>query len=70
MEEVKAYRTTDGKIFPYKEQAQDHEDSLKWIGKINEFIKSTYCPYTTGAQSSMMVKTIVSWEKFKVGGTE
>jgi hypothetical protein len=68
MEEVKAYKTSDGKIFPYMEQAQDHEDSLKWIGKINQFIESTYCPYTSGAQNSMMVKTVVAWEKFKVGG--
>ena len=65
MEEVKAYKTSDGKIFPYMEQAQDHEDSLKWIGKINQFIESTSCPYTSGAQNSMMVKTIVAWEKFK-----
>jgi hypothetical protein len=67
MEEVKAYKTSDGKIFPYMEQAQDHEDSLKWIGKINQFIESTYCPYTSGAQNSMMVKTVVAWEKFKTG---
>jgi hypothetical protein len=70
MEEVKAYKTSDGKIFPYKEQAQDYEDSLKWLSKINEFSRSVYCPYTSVPQTSMMIKSIVSWEKFKVGGTE
>jgi len=67
MEEVRAYKTTDGKIFGYQEQALEHEESLKWIDKINEFSESTFCPYTSGAQNSMMAKTIVAWERFKVG---
>lgn len=67
MEEVRAYKTTDGRLFAHKEQADDHEFALEWLKQVEEFHSSPLCPYTSGTQYGMIGKIIVAWEKFKAG---
>ena len=65
MQEIKAYQTKDGKIFSTIEEAVDYEETLKWGKEIERFTKSTFCPYT-GMQLSMVRKTIIAWERYKL----
>jgi|688.fasta_scaffold1538339_2 hypothetical protein len=65
MQEITAYQTKDGKIFSTIEEAVNYEETLKWGKEIEEFTKSTFCPYT-GMQLSMVRKTIIAWERYKL----
>ena len=65
MQEITAYQTKDGKIFSTIEEAVDYEETLKWGKEIERFTKSTFCPYT-GMQLSMVRKTIIAWERYKL----
>jgi hypothetical protein len=65
MQEITAYQSKDGKIFSTIEEAVNHEETLRWGKEIDRFTKSTFCPYT-GMQLSMVRKTIIAWERYKL----
>ena len=66
MQKVEAYRASDGALFATLQLCQEHEVSLLWRARIDEYIGSKFCPYTKGtAQSNMTFKVVVSWEQFK-----
>ena len=65
MQEITAYQSKDGKIFSSIEEAVGYEETMKWGKEIDRFTKSTFCPYT-GMQLSMVRKTIIAWERYKL----
>jgi hypothetical protein len=65
MQEITAYQSKDGKIFSTIEEAVNYEEMLRWGKEIDRFTKSTFCPYT-GMQLSMVRKTIIAWERYKL----
>lgn len=65
MKEVTAFQASDGALFPSIEQCQEHEISLIWRERIDEFSASGLNPYPTGAHQGMCRKVIVAWEQFK-----
>lgn len=67
MEEVTAFKASDGALFSNPGDCQEHEVSLLWRARIDEFTASGLNPYPTGAQAGMCRKIIVSWERFKTG---
>jgi hypothetical protein len=67
MEQITAFRASDGAIFGSVDECQEHEVSLLWRSRINEFIASGLNPYPSGAQNGMARKVIVAWERYKTG---
>jgi len=67
METVTAYKASDGAIFGSVDECQEHEVSLLWRARIDEFTASGLNPYPSGAQAGMCRKIIVAWERFKTG---
>lgn len=67
MESVQAYQATDGNIFKTITECQEHEISLVWRERIEEFNKSSSNPYPSGAQTGIVRKTIIAWETYKTG---
>jgi hypothetical protein len=67
MEQVTAYMSSDGNIFATVDQCQEHEVSLLWRQRIDEFTASGLNPYPSGAQFGMTRKIIIAWERFKTG---
>ena len=65
MEQVSAFKTSDGSLFATLDGAKEHEESLKWRERINEFANHRLCPYPSGAQRGMVNKIVVAWELFK-----
>ena len=68
MEQVTAFKASDGAIFETVDQCQEHEVSLLWRQRVDDFYASPLNPYPNGgAQSGMARKVIVAWERFKTG---
>jgi hypothetical protein len=67
MEQVTAFKASDGALFGTADDCQEHEISLLWRQRIDEFTASGMNPYTQGAQAGMCRKIIVAWERFKTG---
>jgi hypothetical protein len=68
MEQINAYKASDGRLFETADQCQEHEVSLLWRVRIDEFMQSPLCPYRAGtAQAGMMGRMIIAWENFKTG---
>jgi len=65
MEQVSAYKASDGVLYATADECQEHEVSLLWRARIDEFQKSSFSPYPSGAQASMTARVIVAWERFK-----
>ena len=65
MKKIEAFQATDGSLFHTEDACAEHEFSIIWLDRIGEFSKSPNCPYPSGAQSGMMRKTIIAWERFK-----
>lgn len=66
MEQVAAFKASDGSLFEAQGQCEAHEISLLWRDRIETFNQSGLNPYPRGAQSFMSAKVIVAWERFKV----
>jgi len=43
MEEIKAYRTSDGKVFDDKECAEEHEQEINGLQEIESFCENHMC---------------------------
>lgn len=67
MEKIEAFKASDGALFATADECQEHEVSLLWRARVEEFCNSRFCPYPSGAQRSMVGKTVVGWERFKTG---
>ena len=70
MQQVSAFQATDGALFKSADECQEHEVSLLWRQRIDEFTASGMNPYPAGAQASMSRRIIVAWERFKTGAWE
>jgi len=66
MEQVKAFRTTDGKLFDDSLQADRHELFLKKQMIVEEFLDGKLNPYQNIAQKSIARTTIINWELWKI----
>jgi hypothetical protein len=66
MEQVKAFRTTDGKLFDDSLQADRHELFLKKQMIVEEFLDGELNPYQNIAQKSIARTTIINWELWKI----
>ncbi len=67
MEQITAFKASDGALFETGGDCQEHEISLLWRARIDEFTASGLNPYPLGAQASIGRKIIVAWERFKTG---
>jgi hypothetical protein len=47
------------------EECEQHEVSLTWRPRIDEFLECPGFPYRKGAPQAMACKIIVLWERFK-----
>lgn len=63
VEQITAFKASDGAIFATADECQEHEVSLLWRQRIDEFTQSGLNPYPSG----MARKIIVAWERFKTG---
>ena len=66
MEQVKAFRTGDGKLFDDSLQADRHELFLKKQMIVEEFLDGELNPYQNIAQKSIARTTIINWELWKI----
>jgi len=65
MEQVTAFKANDGLIFTTTLQCEEHEVSLRWREKVDEYINSEYCGYKAGVHRGMCYKMVIGWEQFK-----
>ena len=65
METVQAFKASDGKLYETLLYCQEHEISLRWRKKIDEYIASPYCQYQKSVHKNMCSNMIIGWEQFK-----
>lgn len=65
-ERITAFKATDGKLFTTEKEANDHDHSLDWSAKVDQFFASGMAPYAKGTYSSMTEKVIIAWEQYKL----
>lgn len=66
MKQIKAFQTSDGLLFPEKEQAEKHQTFLDKKDLITNFVKSEENPYRGKSQMAIVGATIINWETWKV----
>ena len=64
MEQVKAFRTTDGTLFDTADQAEKHEAFLQHSNVVEEFLDGELNPYN-GPQRVIARNSIINWELWK-----
>lgn len=64
MEQVKAYKTSDGTLFDNAAHAEKHETFLKHSNVVEAFLDSETNPYT-GPQRVIARNSIINWELWK-----
>ena len=67
MQQITAFKTADGKIFETAAEVEEYEFQLSWSGRVEEFMRSSLCPYPSGLHKTMAQKTIIAWEAYKAG---
>lgn len=65
MEQIQAYRSSDGTLWENKEKAERHEIFLKKDMVIEEFLNDPINPYRGLAQKTIARSTIINWEFWK-----
>lgn len=65
MKEVKAFLTSDGKIFVNEDEAKIHEEFLNINPIIEAFLSSTANPYHGFTQRAIVRRAIASWEQWR-----
>lgn len=65
MEQIQAYRSSDGTLWENKEKAERHEIFLKKDMVIEEFLNDPINPYKGLAQKTIARATIINWEFWK-----
>lgn len=66
MEEVTAFKASNGTLFDDRAVCEEYEAGLAWGTRIDEFAKSSLSPYQGGSHVHMQRKAIIAWERFKV----
>ena len=70
MDQIKAFRTSDGTLFEDAAKAERHEEFLKHSNIIERFLDSDLSPYN-GPQRVIAKNSIINWELWKTkNGTE
>lgn len=64
MKEVKAYETSDGKIFSDQGEALLHQSNLDNAGSISDFLASEMNEYKAGAARSISIRAIQAWQRW------
>lgn len=64
MEQVKAFKTSDGTLFDSEDQAARHEAFLKHSNVVEEFLDSDLNPYN-GPQRVIARNSIINWQLWK-----
>ncbi len=67
MQQITAFKATDGRIFETTVEVEEYEFQLSWGGRVDEFMRSSLCPYPSGLHKTMAQKTIIAWEAYKAG---
>ena len=65
MEQIQAFKTSDGRLFDQSVQAERHELFLKKQIIVEEFLGGELNPYQGIAQRSIARSTIINWELWK-----
>jgi hypothetical protein len=65
MQNIIAFKTSDGTLFETKEQAERHELFLINESTIEDFLSSSVNPYTGVAHRGMARQTVINWELWK-----
>lgn len=65
MEQINAYKATDGSLWEDPTKAELHEIFLKKKMIIEEFLNDSLNPYQGTAQKNMVRVAIVNWEFWK-----
>jgi hypothetical protein len=66
MEQIQAFKTSDGKLFDEPLQAERHELFLKKQMILEEFLDGELNPYKSMSQKSIARSSIINWEFWKV----
>jgi hypothetical protein len=66
MQQIQAFKTSDGKLFDEPLQAERHELFLKKQMIVDEFLDGDLNPYQSIAQRSIARSTIINWELWKI----
>ena len=66
MEQIQAFKTSDGKLFDEPLQAERHELFLKKQMILEEFLDGDLNPYQSMSQKSIARSSIINWEFWKV----
>lgn len=66
MEQIQAFRTSDGRLFDEPTQAERHELFLKKQMIVEEFLDGELNPYQNMSQRSIARSTIINWELWKI----
>ena len=69
MENVVAFKTSDGTLFETKEQAERHQEFLKHSDVIEKFLDSDLNPYS-GPQRVIARNTIINWNLWNTKNAE
>lgn len=64
IEVMQAYRATDGRLFPDKKEAENHQFEIDHADSIAAFMASEQCPYKKGVQARMITKVLMGWLRF------
>ena len=65
MKEIKAFLTSDGRMFASEEEAKIHEEYLNIFPVIDAFLDSDDNSYKGVPQRAIARKSIAEWEKWK-----
>ena len=65
MKEIKAFITSDGRLFTVQDEAISHEEHLKVYPVIDAFLDSSANEYHGVPQKAIVRKSIALWEKWK-----
>ena len=65
MKTIKAFQTSDGKLFEDQQQAELHETFLESKQVIEDFLQDKSNPYKSVAQRGMARNVITHWENWK-----
>jgi len=69
MENVVAFKTSDGTLFETQEQAERHQEFLKHSDVIEKFLDSDLNPYS-GPQRVIARNTIINWNLWNTKNAE
>ena len=67
MEQVTAFKASDGTLFNTSNECQTHDISMVWRGRINDFLESEINSYPAKGNFTANRKVLIAWEQFKSG---